>query len=48
METKKNYQSPEVQVHRVKVESHLLSGTTVGGPSADFIPDPGVGDTDDE
>lgn len=47
METKKNYQSPEVQVHRVKVESHLLSGTQMG-PSADFIQDPGVGETDNE
>ncbi len=47
METKKNYQSPEVQVHRVMVESHLLDGSQTG-PSADFIQDPGVGETDNE
>lgn len=47
METKKKYQSPEVKMHRVSVESHLLT-STVAGPSANYIKDPDVGEDDGE
>jgi len=48
METKKKYQSPEVKMHRVIVESHLLASTgAFGGPTANFIQNPGVAEEDD-
>jgi len=48
MKTKKKYQTLEMQIHRVTVESHLLTSTgAAAGPSANFMQDPGVGETDD-
>lgn len=42
MKERKCYQSPTTESVRVNVESHLLAGTEVSGPGADFMKDPTV------
>ena len=42
MEKNKNYQSPRIEVHRLSVDVHMLSESPHGGPSANFMSNPGV------
>ncbi len=42
MEKNKNYQSPRIEVHRLSVDVHMLSESLHGGPSANFMSNPGV------
>jgi hypothetical protein len=42
MEKNKNYQSPRIEVHRLSVDAHMLNGSSVSGPGANFMSNPGV------
>jgi hypothetical protein len=42
MEKNKNYQSPRIEVHRLSVDVHMLNDSLHGGPSANFMSNPGV------
>lgn len=51
MKTKCNYQHPTMQVIIMHQQQHLLVGTAeepAGGPKADFMLNPGIGETEDE
>jgi len=51
MKTKCNYQHPTMQVIILQQQQDLLVGTAeepAGGPKADFMLNPGIGETEDE
>lgn len=51
MKQKHSYQHPEMHIINLQHQNHLLAGSgeqPAGGPSANFMSNPGIGETDEE